>query len=105
MDDQKPRVIAGLHEGSRVCPWAPNGFAEGILEAPLAGPPRIHYFDSRGTVELVQATVAVPQPPRHEHMPLIPGQEYPRDIAPIADRLVTETRWMLPQSQPKHSKE
>ena len=38
--------------------------------------------------------VPVLQPPRHEHPPIVPGQEYPRDISPIVDRTVTEVRFV-----------
>lgn len=91
------RYIGTLRKGSQIAYWQPNGFPEGIIETNPDFPPRIHYFDGRGTVEMVPVKVPVMQPPRHEHMPVIVGQEYPRDIAPIVDRTVTETRWMLPE--------
>lgn len=93
------RVIATLRKGSVIRCWSPNGFPEGIIEANPEYPLRIHYFDGRGTVEMVPVKVPIMQPPRHEHMPVIPGREYPRDIAPIVDRTMTETRWTLPEDK------
>lgn len=91
------KTIATIRKGSSVTYWKPDGILEGLLETNPDSPPRIHYLDGRGTVELVPVQVPIYPKPRHEHMPLIPGQEYPRDIAPIVDRTVTETRWMIPE--------
>jgi len=87
-----------VRKGSRVEYWPLNGTViEGILEVHPDYPPRIHFVDDRGTVELVPVLEPVMQPPRHEHMPVIAGQEYPRDVSPIRQPdLVTTTRWTLP---------
>jgi len=90
------RYIGTLRKGSTVRFWQPHGFPEGIIEANPDFPPRLHYFDGRPPVDFEPVLVPVMVEPRHEHMPVIVGQEYPRDLSPIADRTVTETKWMLP---------
>jgi hypothetical protein len=48
----KARVIASVRKGSRLAYWKPHGILEAILECHPEHPPRLHYIDQRGTVEL-----------------------------------------------------
>ena len=101
MRDGMQVVVGNVRLGSRLRFWKPNGKLEGVLEANPDFPPRVHYLDGR-IVEFVQVVVPVVRPlmpfsiHSHEHPPLIPGQEYPRDIGRIRPGYETDVEWRLP---------
>ena len=56
--------IGTLRKGSTVAYWSPAGVVVGIIETNPEHPPRVHYFDGRGTVELDEAATRS----KNEHM-------------------------------------
>lgn len=109
MRDGMQVVVGNIRPGSSLRFWKPNGKLEGVLEVNPDFPPRVHYLDGR-IVEMEPVKVPVIRPldpfsvSVHEHPPLVPGQEYPRDIGRIRPSGETDVEWRLPPGDDEGAK-